>query len=295
VTTPSLLGATDALAPIRAALERMASVPGAAPLNGLVPGLTAPVLALPGPWGLNGAEGHDGADGRDGVGRRDAWVSAMALVTGEALDSLLDTAARRWNARAHAAAALAWKSYTYWVALPAVIGYAAARRVPLLRPDTVVARWSSRQPFLTIGLTSVDVAVLPSDPLAVDRLTADLPSTVRVVPGEAALLAAMRESLVDEHLAPVLANITARVNVGRRTLWGSLASAVAYGLSRAAEVVPGPVLPTASTILDALGVADLVALAPRADGQAGLDIQRRTCCLAFTLPEPKVCSGCCIR
>jgi ferric iron reductase protein FhuF len=100
---------------------------------------------------------------------------------------------------------------------------------------------------------------------------------------------------VDEHLAPVLANITARVNVGRRTLWGSLASAVAYGLSRAAEVVPGPVLPTASTILDALGVTDLVALAPRADGQAGLDIQRRTCCLAFTLPEPKVCSGCCIR
>ena len=26
-----------------------------------------------------------------------------------------------------------------------------------------------------------------------------------------------------------------------------------------------------------------------------LHIARRTCCLAFTLPEPKVCRGCCIR
>jgi ferric iron reductase protein FhuF len=26
-----------------------------------------------------------------------------------------------------------------------------------------------------------------------------------------------------------------------------------------------------------------------------LTVQRKTCCLAFTLPQPKVCAGCCLR
>jgi ferric iron reductase protein FhuF len=41
-------------------------------------------------------------------------------------------------------------------------------------------------------------------------------------------------------------------------------------------------------VLAALGVARLVDLSP--DGR----VRRRTCCLAFALPEPKVCDGCCI-
>ena len=66
---------------------------------------------------------------------------------------LLDAAARRWHATPHAAAALAWKCYSYWLSLPAVLGYAVARRVPLMTPDAVPARWSPQQPFLTVGLT----------------------------------------------------------------------------------------------------------------------------------------------
>jgi len=223
------------------------------------------------------------------------WVPATALVSGEALGDFLDTAKHRWNAAPHAAAALAWKSYTYWLALPAVLGYAAARRVPLMRPDGVVARWSSHQPFVTIGLTSVEVAVLPSDPLALAGIGAGLVAGVPVVSDEDELLRMLRTSLMDDHLAPILEHIKARLHLGRRTLWGSLASGVAYGLSRAADVVPGPTLETASQILTALGVDDLVELTPRAGGHAGVDVHRRTCCLAFTLPEPKICASCCIR
>jgi hypothetical protein len=69
---------------------------------------------------------------------------------------------------------------------------------------------------------------------------------------------------------------------------------VAHGLSRAADVIPGPTMQTADRVLRSLGVADLVELSSR-PGNAGLTVQRRTCCLAFTLPEPKVCAGCCIR
>ena len=38
---------------------------------------------------------------------------------------------------------------------------------------------------------------------------------------------------------------------------------------------------------------DLVEIVPGAGGEPF--VQRRTCCLAFTLPEPKLCSGCCIK
>src|SRR5258708_539298 len=59
------------------------------------------------------------------------WVPASQLVSGAALHDLLDAAGQRWRAAPHAAAALAWKYYSYWLSLPAVLGYATARRVPL--------------------------------------------------------------------------------------------------------------------------------------------------------------------
>jgi hypothetical protein len=68
---------------------------------------------------------------------------------------------------------------------------------------------------------------------------------------------------------------------------------VAYGLSRARDVIPGSTLDRAAELLSALGIADLVELTAQASGE--LWVQRRTCCLAFLLPEPTLCSGCCIR
>ncbi len=265
----ALVTAADPLAPVRATMRAMARRPDLPPLSGLAPDLVV----------------HD----------LDGWVPATALTSGEGLTDFLDAAARRWNAAPHAGAALAWKCYVYWLALPAVLGYAAARRVPLLRPDDVVARWSAHQPFVTVGLTGVEVAVLPSDPLALAGLGAGLVAGVRVVSDEDELLRVFRESLMDDHLAPILERIKERLHLGRRTLWGSLASGIAHGLSRSADIVPGSTLETARQILKAFDLDDLVELSPRADGRPGLDIQRRTCCLAFTLPQPTICVGCCIR
>jgi hypothetical protein len=263
--TLTTLGTVDPLAPVKDTLAALAARPDLPPLVGLAPGLAA----TPG----------------------DGWVPATELVDGLVLDDFLDTARRRWHATPHAAAALAWKSYTYWLALPAVLGYAAARRVPLVRPDAVLARWAPHSPFVAVGLGDVEVAVASADPLAIGVPHA----RVRVVADDRALLAELRASLMDQHLSPMLERIRDRVHLGQRTLWGSLASGIAYGMSRAADVVPAPVLPMTHEILNALGLDDLVELAPRPDGRPGLDVQRRTCCLAFTLPEPKICSGCCIR
>ena len=255
------LAAIDPLAPVRTTLTAMAARPELPPLGGLAADLTPPAGAVP----------------------------ARALVDGSAVDAFLDAAQHRWKASPHAAAALAWKSYAYWLALPAVLGYAVARRMPLVRPEAVALRWSPIPPFVVVGLTAPEVAVLATDPLAVT------PGPVRVVADDAAMLAELRSSLMDDHLDPVLEQIRTRIHLGRRTLWGSLASGIAHAMSRAADYVPSPVLSTTSEILAALGLEDLVELSPLGDGRPGLWVQRRTCCLAFTLPDPKICAGCCIR
>jgi hypothetical protein len=216
------------------------------------------------------------------------WMPTTELAAAQ-LETLLDSARRRWNAQPHAAAALAWKAYTYWLALPAVLGWASARRVPLLRADDVLMHFRDARPLVTLGLRhDIPVAVLSSDPLALSGLP-----QVRVVDDEAALLAAFRTSLLDEHLTPMLDAIHGRVRIGARTLLGSVSSGVAYAVLRSADVLPGSSAETIQTLLGALGVEDLIELVPGRNGK--LDVQRKTCCLAFTLPQPKVCAGCCIK
>ena len=118
MTTPALVQASaDPLSPIRATLEAIAAQPGQRPWQGISPDLTVPDLTAP---DLT-------------VDDTGGWIRATELFSGDALEDFLDTAKQRWRATPHAAAALAWKCYSYWLALPAVLGYAAARRVPLLR------------------------------------------------------------------------------------------------------------------------------------------------------------------
>ena len=216
------------------------------------------------------------------------WKPAARLADDE-LPTLLDRARLRWNAQPHAAAALAWKAYTDWLALPAVLGWAAARRVPLLTADDVLIHFEDPRPLVTIGLRAdIGVAVLPGDPLALSGLP-----QVRVVADEAALLAEFRRSLLDDHLTPLLDAIFGMVRVGKRTLLGSLSSGIAYAVLRSADVVPGSSVQMIGTLLSTFGVEDLIELVTGPDGK--LEVQRKTCCLAFTLPQPKICVGCCVR
>jgi hypothetical protein len=216
------------------------------------------------------------------------WIPAARLAD-EQLPTLLESAAARWNAQPHAAAALAWKAYTYWLALPAVLGFASARRVPLLTNNNVLIHFDDPTPLVTIGLRhDIPVAVLPSDPLALRGLP-----QVKVVADDAALLAELRASLLDHHLTPLLDAIHGMVHLGRRTLLGSLSSGVAYAVLRSADALPGPSAETINTLLTALGIEDLIELVQTPAGN--LEVQRKTCCLAFTLPTPKICTGCCIR
>ncbi|MEU1883943.1 ferric iron reductase [Micromonospora sp. WMMD987] len=217
------------------------------------------------------------------------WSPATTLVDGTRTPDFLRAAARRWGGTPHACAALAWKAYSYWTALPVVLGWASARRVPLLDPADVLIHFEDHRQLLTMGLRrSTTVAVLPGDPLV---LTCQ--PGVRVVADEAELLRVLRASLLDAHLAPMITALQAEVRVGARTLLGSVASGIAQGVLRAADVLPGSAVHAVDTLLDALDLTDLVELVPGRTGEP--TVQRRTCCLAFTLPSPKICQGCCVR
>jgi hypothetical protein len=218
---------------------------------------------------------------------RAGWTPATEIVTGDAFDDLLHAAVRRWDAPTHVAGALAWKCYAYWVALPAVLGYATARRVPMLEPSQVLVRYVDHQPFLCAGLIEPELAILPTDPLA----ALDLPG-IRVVRDDAALLGELRGSLLDAHLTPLVERIHRRLRLGRRTLWGSLASGVAHAVSRAADVLPGSTLDVTAALLSSLDLDGLVDLTAEPSGR--LAVRRRTCCLAFALPEARICTGCVI-
>lgn len=217
------------------------------------------------------------------------WLPATEITSGRNLPDLLEAAGRRWRAQPPAAAALAWKSYTYWLALPALAGYAESRRVPLPDASAVLVRFSDHQPFISMALNRPVIALLSDDPLAI----AGAPH-IKVCANDAALRSELRHSLLNEHLDPLLDAIQRRVRLGRRGLLGSLASGVAHALVRTAGSVPGPIADTIDEVLGALGIADLVDVQP--DPVTGIPyVKRRTCCLAFTLPEPKICTGCCIR
>jgi hypothetical protein len=213
------------------------------------------------------------------------WTRAAALTEPAGLAMMLGAAAKRWKAPSHAAATLAWKSYSYWAALPTVLSWAAARRVPLLTAETTFAQFHDAAPFLRIGVAKAPFAVLAGDSLV------GTPGTI-VVDDEEALLATLRGTLLDQHLEPLLDAIRREVHVGRHTLLGSVASGISYGLIRASDALPGSTHDSLLRLLNALDLDDLVEICA---SSSGLTVQRRTCCLAFTLDEPKICSGCCIR
>jgi hypothetical protein len=273
-----------ALAPLEAALAVVRRRRGPGGTAGLLPGLVAP---------------DHRPDHRLGpASDQDGWISAADLVSGARLDELLDAAARRWRADRHVAAALAWRSYTYWLAMPAVLGWATARRLPLLHPDDVLLRLNDDGPFLTISLRRARLAVLPGDTVGTTRPGAGQPETV-LVDSDQHLLRLLRQTLRTDHLDPLLAQVQARVRLGERTLLGSLASAAGYAAVRGLDTPPEQVAAVAVEVLAALGVADLATINPAGGSDPATagqpSVQRHTCCLAFTLPEPKTCSGCCLR
>lgn len=211
---------------------------------------------------------------------------AAELAAGERIEELMGTAAALWGGSAHANAALAWKTYCYWTLAPVVLGYVAARRVPVMDAANAVFSVAEDAPMFSVRQIRPRFLALPHDPCASHP-------DVEVVANEAVLLDRLRATVFDAHLAPVLDAFLARARVGRRTLMGSVASGIAHGVASIAQVVPDPDDVLAKTLLDAFDVSALVDI--RTDEEGRLVYQRRTCCLALTIEGNRTCATCCVQ
>ncbi|MER7502900.1 (2Fe-2S)-binding protein [Nonomuraea pusilla] len=118
------------------------------------------------------------------------------------LRELVAQTAARWNAPLHVGAALFWKTYGYWHAMPMALGWALDGRVPIMRlADTYM---KTSEAGVTIGATRVSWAS-----------------------GGPAIAGALEESQ-----RPLVEVIAALAKVGERTLWGSTAEAFAHPLTQ---------------------------------------------------------------
>lgn len=211
---------------------------------------------------------------------------AAELAAGERVEELMATAAALWGGSPHANAALAWKTYCYWTLAPAVLGFVAARRIPVMDAANSVFSVSADAPMFSVRQVRPRFLTLPHDPCAGHP-------DAEVVANEGELLDRLRATVFDGHLAPVLDAFLARVRVGRRTLMGSLASGLSYAVASMAQVVPDPDEVVAKTLLDAFDVAHLVDISTDEAGR--LRYRRRTCCLALTIEGGRTCSTCCVQ
>ena len=205
----------------------------------------------------------------------DGWIPAADLASGERLESLFEMPQRLWDAPSHAAAVLAWKTYTYRLAQPLATAWALAREIPLLSADNVLVRILPAAPYIAIGLRRATSAVLPTSP-------ATRSHDAIVLPDESGMLAFFRSTLIDQHLQPLLERTKEARRVGERVLWGQAAAAIAYAFAD----ISASAMQDTSLFTNALPVCGLAGV----DGDE--QVWRNTCCLAFASPSLSACRDC---
>lgn len=142
--------------------------------------------------------------------------------------------------------------------------------------------------MLAIGLRpSVAIAVPPSAPHSLSELP-----QVRWTESETELLELLRASLLDTQRGDHRQTPARGTD---RHPYAARLGHLGYRHRRPPRRAHLPGTPTEhiAALTEALGVADLIELVPGPGGRPAL--RRKTCCIGFTLPQPKVCSGCCIK
>ncbi|MGH3244513.1 MAG: hypothetical protein ACRDNL_29355 [Spirillospora sp.] len=193
-------------------------------------------------------------------------VAELSARPYDRLRALVGESERRWSAPPHVAAALWWKSFSYWAALPVAMGWALNRRVPLFTTGTTMVSTPAEEPGMLIGASELRVAV------------GDL----------AELGEAIGDTLVRDLLAPLIDSLHDLTRTGRRGLWGSVAEGLAHPIVEFAGGLVDDPTEEARVLLESVGepVSGLVELLP--------GLRRRTCCLWVTLPDGEACPTCCV-
>jgi len=218
------------------------------------------------------------------------WHRADRLLTDETLlrDTISAYGAALGAPTLPVAAALAFKAYSYDVLEPVVTGWTTRRRVLDVDPAITAIRPTSGG--YGVAVTAHRLTVLRDDPLA------GAPG-VAVAAGEDDLLAVLRATLVESHLAPAVEAFRRIRGGGARPLWGTVAQSLCYPVTVADPQLVPDLDADVARLLSTLApdVAALVEAAELYDGARWRPaLLRRTCCYGYALPSGALCSTCCL-
>lgn len=208
---------------------------------------------------------------RDSAG----WMAASDLVSGDRLDALFEMPRRLWQAPPHAAAVLAWKIYTYRLAQPLATAWTLAREIPLLSAGNVLVQIFPRAPYVTVGLRRPTSAVLSTSCMTRSH-------DAIIISDEAGLLSFLRQTLLGQHLIPLMERTKVMRRISAPILRGQVAAGLAYAFADM-SATPGP---DTALVSRALGLDGLAGVSD--DGKTW----RTTCCRALGTPAMPVCRDC---
>lgn len=209
----------------------------------------------------------------------DGWIAASSLAdpAGEGTARLVEYEYRASGHRtAHAAALTVMAVYAGRVTAAAVLHWALTDRVPDLAADNVLLRPS--------GHGIADVRVREA------RLCSPRPGEDSV--------AALRRTVLEEHLLPIAEALHRRTRAGLRQLRGGVAHGCATALC-ASDADPGLLERRWETFVSGApgglaGLGEVARVRRTADGRERLVYLRRTCCLFHTSAEAVRCASCCL-
>jgi hypothetical protein len=221
--------------------------------------------------------------------------------TRTAADLLADPAALADASRAYGAvlgtdrlpvaSALYFKAWTWAPIDLAVNRWLRERRVVDLSADQVVINTTTDEDeWLSLDVLDEHLTVLPDDPLAGQP-------GVTVVPDDDALLAALKRTLVDGHLALAVRGFAAVRRGGERPLWGTVAQSLCYPAAVADPLLLPDRQARVAQLLTLVPdhAARLVEVAETDEGRGWRPmLLRKTCCYAYTLPGCGECTTCCL-
>ncbi len=174
---------------------------------------------------------------------------------------------------------------------PAITAYAVERCVPDVSADNLLVRLDERGMPIAFGLAEPRFGVLEGDPLAGEAAF--------VARNDGELLAWLLGQAIDRNAGPLVEGIRARLSTSGTALWGNVAAAFVHPLLWHVQLVasdPAAIVRDAEALLRrpaerALG--SQLRLLKVLNGDTEWTVTaRRTCCLAWSMPDKARCAEC---
>jgi ferric iron reductase protein FhuF len=229
------------------------------------------------------------------VEAHDGWQAVNDLLdeSSPLLDDLIQLASEAYHTTdRQVLASMVLNMYSWPVVATVLACYIIERRVPEIGIDNTCFQFAPDGRPVVIGLRHPKFAALPTDPCSGHP-------EMMVFPNDAALLDHAR-LCIEQHMAPIIKRVRARLPWGERAMWLTVADRCTGALNWFYEGIKVPALPADEILIAAqrlihgpgsrLKNRDSAIVFHPEDQSTTL--VRGACCLAYRLPDSDYCENC---